>query len=78
MNLFHPAETEKCGPLRAVCLFPNFRRPADAGGGSPEGRFVAAVQAAHPTREGSRCLCGAVIDIKGMSQHVHVVHMEAA
>jgi hypothetical protein len=26
----------------------------------------------------SRCLCGAAIDIKGMSQHVHVVHMEAA
>jgi hypothetical protein len=26
----------------------------------------------------SRCFCGAVIDIKGMSQHVHVPHMEAA
>ena len=26
----------------------------------------------------SRCFCGAVIDIMGMSQHVHVVHMEAA
>jgi hypothetical protein len=26
----------------------------------------------------SRCFCGAVIDIKGMSQHVHVAHMEAA
>jgi hypothetical protein len=26
----------------------------------------------------SSCFCGAVIDIKGMSQHVHVVHMEAA
>jgi hypothetical protein len=26
----------------------------------------------------SRCFCGAVIDIKGMSQHVHIAHMEAA
>ena len=26
----------------------------------------------------SSCFCGAVIDIKGMSQHVHVAHMEAA
>jgi hypothetical protein len=26
----------------------------------------------------SRCFCGAVIDIKGMSQHVHVAHVEAA
>ena len=26
----------------------------------------------------SRCFCGAVIDIKGMSQHVHVAHIEAA
>jgi hypothetical protein len=26
----------------------------------------------------SRCFCGAVIDIKGMSQHVHVAHLEAA
>ena len=26
----------------------------------------------------SRCFCGAVIDIKGVSQHVHVAHMEAA
>jgi hypothetical protein len=26
----------------------------------------------------SRCFCGAVINIKGMSQHVHVAHMEAA
>jgi hypothetical protein len=26
----------------------------------------------------SICFCGAVIDIKGMSQHVHVAHMEAA
>jgi hypothetical protein len=25
----------------------------------------------------SRCFCGAVIDIKGTSQHVHVAHMEA-
>jgi hypothetical protein len=25
----------------------------------------------------SRCFCGAVIDIEGMSQHVHVAHMEA-
>jgi hypothetical protein len=24
----------------------------------------------------SRCFCGTVIDIKGMSQHVHVAHME--
>jgi hypothetical protein len=34
-----------------------------------------------PTQVGggqSRCFCGAVIDIKGMSQHVHVAHMEAA
>jgi hypothetical protein len=37
------------------------------------------MQAAHATSEGrSRCFCGAVIDIKGMSQHVHVAHMEAA
>ena len=26
----------------------------------------------------SRCFCGAVIDTKGMSQHVHAAHMEAA
>jgi hypothetical protein len=26
----------------------------------------------------SRCFCGAVIDIKGRSQHVHIAHMEAA
>jgi hypothetical protein len=26
----------------------------------------------------SRCFCGAVIDIKGMSQHVHIAHMKAA
>jgi hypothetical protein len=26
----------------------------------------------------SRCFCGAVINITGMSQHVHVAHMEAA
>jgi hypothetical protein len=26
----------------------------------------------------STCFCGAVIDIKGMSRHVHIAHMEAA
>jgi hypothetical protein len=25
-----------------------------------------------------RCFCGAVIDIKGMNQHVDIAHMEAA
>ena len=32
------------------------------------------MQAAHATSK----RCGAVIDIKGMSQHVYVAHMEAA
>jgi hypothetical protein len=37
------------------------------------------MQAAHHLASGqSRCFCGAVIDIKGTSQHVYVAHMEAA
>jgi hypothetical protein len=37
------------------------------------------MQATHATSERrSRCFCGEVIDIKGMSQHVHVAHMESA
>jgi hypothetical protein len=31
-----------------------------------------------PASGQSTCFSGAVIDMKGMSQHVHVAHMEAA